>query len=45
MIKRIVHYLMDNYPAVFIFGTGFITAVAAMAGWKLMVYLIFVGLT
>ena len=45
MIKRIIHHLMDNYPAVFIFGTGFITSIAAMVVWKLVVYLIFGSLT
>jgi hypothetical protein len=41
MIDRIIQYLMDNYPTVYVVGTAVTAAIAAMVGWQLLVYLIF----
>ncbi len=41
MIDRLTHYLMDNYPTVYVVGTAVTAAIAAMVAWQLLVYLIF----
>ena len=41
MIDRLIQYLMDNYPAVYVVGTAVTAAIAAMVAWQLFVYLIF----
>jgi hypothetical protein len=41
MIDRITHYLMNNYPTVYVVGTAVTAAIAAMVAWQLLVYLIF----
>jgi hypothetical protein len=41
MIDRLIQYLMDSYPTVYVVGTAVTAAIAAMVAWQLLVYLIF----